>query len=357
MSSQPSNMLPRAIAWPIKSRSADIAVKLLDEIVWTFGKPEQVLADNGAEFVSDEFTTALKRYGIKPKHTSPGHPQTNGKVERWNLELVERLQRISAEKGNKLEDWDLYIRQALFAFHAHTNARLGASPFFLQYGVEPVLPSQPVGPATNAPSETTRDRKQQAQDLSKYRTAAAQKYQTALGQLATSRDDKAFLHGPIIPGDLVMRAPLNRKSKLHPKWDGPFVVLASTDKDVYQLATANGHILNNLTNEIRLRKLTLDEVKNYRGEFWEASKRLKAQDERAQQQQRMHDLDVELRKAMLKDATAKKHGHTHSKKNTEISSKQRRLAKQMPPIESAPATTSASTRSGRAIRLPSRFKD
>ena len=94
----------RAIAWPIKNRSADIAVKLLDDILWTYGKPEEVFTDNGSEFILEEFMAALKRYGIKPKHTSPGHPQTNGKVERWNLELVERLQRISAEKGNKLED-------------------------------------------------------------------------------------------------------------------------------------------------------------------------------------------------------------------------------------------------------------
>ena len=100
---------------------------------------------------------ALKRYDIKPKHTSPGHLQANRKVERWNLELVEPLQWISAEKGHKLEDWDLYIQQALFAFYAHTNACFGASPFFLQYGVEPVLPSQSVGPTTIAPSETTRD--------------------------------------------------------------------------------------------------------------------------------------------------------------------------------------------------------
>jgi len=40
-----------------------------------------------------------------------------------------------------------------------------------------------------------------------------------------------------------MRAPLKRKSKLRPRWEGPFVVLDSTEKDVYQLATANGYIL------------------------------------------------------------------------------------------------------------------
>jgi len=81
-----------------------------------------------------------------------------------------------------------------------------------------------------------------------------------------------------------MRSPLNRKSKLYPKWDGPFVILASTDKDVYQLATANGHIINNLVNQTCLRKLDEAERKRYTGDLWEASKRLRLYDKRAKDQ-------------------------------------------------------------------------
>ena len=63
----------------------------------------------------DEFHAALNRYGIQHKHTTPAHPQTNGKVERWNHELMNRLQRIAAEDGNNRSDWDLYMRQSLVA--------------------------------------------------------------------------------------------------------------------------------------------------------------------------------------------------------------------------------------------------
>jgi len=152
----------------------------------------------------------------------------------------------------------------LFAFHAHTNKRLGSSPFFLQYGVEPVLPSTAL---TNTPlsrvelAEALEYRRGHVQDLSKYRTDAAKKYHAALEHLAKSRDDSAYFTTPIIHGDLVMRSPLNRKAKLHLKWDGPFVVLDSSDKDGYQLATANGHILENLVNVERLRKLDKNEQK------------------------------------------------------------------------------------------------
>src|SRR5205814_4678382 len=58
--------------------------------------------------------------------------------------------------------------------------------------------------------------KKHVQNLSKHCTEATKKYQVALECLAKSRDEYAS-PTPILNGDL---APLNRKSKLHPKCDG-----------------------------------------------------------------------------------------------------------------------------------------
>jgi len=111
--------------------------------------------------------------------------------------------------------------------------------------------------------------------------------------LADARDDTAFLTDPLQPGDLVMRSPINRKSKLHPEWDGPFVVLEVTDKDAVQLALANGYIINNLVNKARLRKLGTDERAKYRDEFWKASNRLKRHDTLTKQRQRIKELEID----------------------------------------------------------------
>jgi hypothetical protein len=128
----------------------------------------------------------------------------------------------------------------------------------------PVLESSPVSESPQLSEDGKKYRRKHVQDLSKHRTDAAKKYHAALERLAKSRDNSAYFTTPIISGDLVMRAPLNRKTKMHPNWDGPFVVLDSSDKDYYQLATANGHILENLVNVNRLRKL--DNTDN----IWEA---------------------------------------------------------------------------------------
>ena len=173
----------RAIARALNQRSASAAIDIMEEIIWNYGKPAEIITDNGEEFRSKEFQAFLTRYGIHHNRTSPGHPQTNGKVERLNHELGQRIQRISAEKGNDQRDWDLFLRQAVFAFHAHKNQRLGATPFYLQFGVEPVLPSTSFAssPATRVElTEAAEYRREHVQDLSKHRTDAANKYLTAL---------------------------------------------------------------------------------------------------------------------------------------------------------------------------------
>jgi hypothetical protein len=111
------------------------------------------------------------------------------------------------------------------------------------------------------------DQQNRVKDLDKHRTKATDRYRTALEKLAKNRDETAFLNNPIMPSDLVMRELLNHKSKLHPRWDGPFIILGATDKDVYQLATANGYTLPNLHNVARLRKLDKDERIRYAGDF------------------------------------------------------------------------------------------
>ena len=87
---------------------------------------------------------------------------------------------------------------------------------------------------------------------------------------------------------------MNRKSKLHLRWDGPFVVLGATDKDVYQLATANGYTLPNLHNVACLRKLDKDERIRYAGDFWDASKRLRLHDCIAKEQSELNDVNKRL---------------------------------------------------------------
>jgi len=327
----------KAYAKAYPKRSAEAAVDMTRHIIYTCGKPSQIITDNGEEFRGSEFEAYVKKYGIKHDHTSPGHPQTNGKVERLNYELIRRLQHISVDDTHKQEDWDLYLPQALLAFHAHKNRRLGCTPFYLQYGKEPILPHESLvtSPVTRIEREIAKqDRRNKVQNLEKYRTKAAERYRTAIQKLAAIRDDMAFAD-PIIPGDLVMRTVLNRQTKLHPKWDGPFVVLDSTVKDTYQLATANGYTLPNLWNIAHLRKLDANERARYTGDFWEASQRLRQHDRTAKEQTDKDPTEMETQR-----------GDHHSKASP-VPNQQ---------AQKAPTTVESTRRPERMRKAPERYE-
>ena len=291
-----------AVSVSLKRRSWEAAVNLVEKIKYSFGKALRILTDNGSEFLSDKFEVYLKRNSIEHAYTTPGHPQTNGKVERYNSELTKRLQRLCQDNS---KEWDDNLNQARFAYLAHHNQRLGQSPFFLTYGVEPTLPSENTTPSDKPLTATEIDDMQQrrqhhVQNLGKYRTDAAQKYRDAFSRLADNRDDN-YPEKAIAAGDLVMRKPINLRNKLWPSWDGPFVVVDYTDKDTYQLGSANGYIVRRLVNGERLRKLSEKELRKYRGEFWNASSRLKVYDQRAKMENELHDADMEMRKVALEN--------------------------------------------------------
>ena len=61
------------------------ASKTIDELrkhFAAYGLPEQVVTDNGPQFIAEEFTLFLKQNGVKHLKCSPYHPSSNGAVER-----------------------------------------------------------------------------------------------------------------------------------------------------------------------------------------------------------------------------------------------------------------------------------
>src|SRR5947207_11008575 len=79
----------RALAWPLEEHSAVAAIEILEEIIWTHGKPAEIITDNGEEFRSQEFQAVLKRYDIQHNRISSSHSQINNKVKRLNHELMQ----------------------------------------------------------------------------------------------------------------------------------------------------------------------------------------------------------------------------------------------------------------------------
>ena len=81
--------------WPeveiMRSTTSSKTIDTLRAIFARNGLPEQLVSDNGSNFVSAEFETFLKQNGIKHVTSAPYHPSTNGLVERLVQTLKQSL--------------------------------------------------------------------------------------------------------------------------------------------------------------------------------------------------------------------------------------------------------------------------
>jgi hypothetical protein len=124
-----------AEAFPLRNIEAiTCAEVLVNEIVLRYGLPKILLSDRGSQFlctVAEEINTVL---GIEKKSTTAYHPQTNGKVERFNNTLVNMLAMYVSMKQN---NWDKFIPYARFAYNTSRHELNKFSPCFMLFGVEP----------------------------------------------------------------------------------------------------------------------------------------------------------------------------------------------------------------------------
>nr|VWP00786.1 Methylenetetrahydrofolate reductase (EC [Ganoderma boninense] len=252
--------LPHATAHAARSHTG--ALELLRTLITQYGKPKALLTDNGEEFLSYPFQNYLARLGIEHLRTSPYHPQTNGRLEKFNDNLTQTLARLVAP--DRQEQWDDYLPDALLAARAHTNTSTGASPAFLAYGREARLPSEPTfdmlrRPPTDSEIATLQHaRLERVRDLSQFRGEANMQALRRLEAAAEKRENTYRDRGIGIGSLVLRRSP--EATKLHPRWDGPFVVHDLTDRNTYQLRTKNGYVLRTLYNAERLKPYNTSEA-------------------------------------------------------------------------------------------------
>ena len=96
--------------------------------VFRVGISEEILTDQGSNFMSTLLQELYRRLGISRIRTSP---QTDGLVERFNGTLKAMMRKFTSK--NK-KDWDEYLPYLLFAYREAPQESTGFSPFELLYG-------------------------------------------------------------------------------------------------------------------------------------------------------------------------------------------------------------------------------
>ena len=75
----------------LPDETAHTAAEFLERAIAHFAslgvRVQRVLTDNGAAYLSERWRDTCALLGVRAVRTRPHHPQTNGKVERWNRTL------------------------------------------------------------------------------------------------------------------------------------------------------------------------------------------------------------------------------------------------------------------------------
>lgn len=125
-------------AYPTADKSAETVARiLLSEFIPRHTCPKVMTSDQGTEYVNAIVSCLSKEMNIQRIKTSPYHPQSNGKCERFHRVMNDILAKTIEEDQS---NWDTCIPAALMAYRTSVNETTQQTPFFLVHGRDPVLP-------------------------------------------------------------------------------------------------------------------------------------------------------------------------------------------------------------------------
>ena len=215
--------------------ASHVATLFCREILRLHGVPKTIVSDRDVKFLSYFWKTLCAKLGIKLLFSSAYHPQTDGQTEVTNRTLSTLL-RVLIKRN--IREWEHCLPIAEFAYNRARHSTTGKSPFEIVYGFNPLSPLDilplPLQERTNM------DASARATYLKKVHEDTRAMIERQVRRRATKLNvNKA----PMVfnPGDLVWlhlrkeRFPHERKSKLLPRADGPFKVLARYNDNAYKI--------------------------------------------------------------------------------------------------------------------------
>lgn len=114
--------------------------RTLTQAIAKHGKPGSLLVDNGKIYASHAFTLACSQLGIHKIHSSPYHPESKGKQERFFRTLRDQLlNEVENVAPVTLERLNSFLRAWLDVYHAAVHSQTRESPQNRYQGADVVM--------------------------------------------------------------------------------------------------------------------------------------------------------------------------------------------------------------------------
>lgn len=116
--------------WEMSSTTTTKTIEVLRHLFSLYGLPDQIVSDNGPQFVAKELADFVKGCGVKHYRSAPYHPATNGLVETFNRTLKQAIKTgIQSAKSVKEANSEL-----LWVYRSTPHATTECSPSELFLG-------------------------------------------------------------------------------------------------------------------------------------------------------------------------------------------------------------------------------
>ena len=227
-----------------------VASFVLQQIIGNHGCPEIIQSDRGANFTGEVFQNLMKKLGINHHLSTPGHPQSQGSLERTHSYLKAA---ISMYVSDHQRNWDQFIPVVKLAINSNVQESIRMSPFKVQHGQEPLLPAETQLPRIESSPVADHDLHFHSiyEEVVKNLKIAREKLEKTV--LSRHQQHK------FIPGDLVLYHRPSRRQGTNPALAFPF---AGPYKILQQLNEVN-YIVADIRDSSKKETVHVSKLKKY----------------------------------------------------------------------------------------------
>ena len=118
-------------AVPLKKIDSDTVAEAMLEIYARVGLPQEILHDQGKNFMSSVMRKFNQLLRIKSINTTPYNPRCNGTCEAFNKVFKQMIRKVVNDEP---QFWDKFLQPLLFAYREVPQCSTGFSPFELLFG-------------------------------------------------------------------------------------------------------------------------------------------------------------------------------------------------------------------------------
>ncbi|KAM0726175.1 Transposon Tf2-6 polyprotein [Formica fusca] len=246
--------------YPLKNQKLDSIIDALQvEYFSRIGIPNEILSDNGGQFITARWRDFANDIGFSVRKTSPYNPQSNP-VERVMREIG-RIIRVYAHDHQTT--WDKIIDRAEKTINSTTHRSTGFKPVDLHPGVEePLYVDLRLRPSDAI--EEQNDQREAGEILNKRIETATQTLKKRAQQRKTQTDKhgqaEVYETGTKVWIKLHRRSDANRRltKKIHLVYDGPHRIRREVRKNAYVVEDLEGNALGTFNSrQLKLHRETI----------------------------------------------------------------------------------------------------